>query len=81
MLIHTVESPDVLVLHLQEPPGRVPIRIRLIGPWTLKEPAEVAPRGLTIDSTEWSSEAGSTEGLTVNFANGRTLVATCKQVA
>lgn len=81
VLTHTLESPDVLVLHLREPPGRTPIRIRLMGPWTLKEPAEVPPDGLPIDSTEWYSEPGSSEGLTVHFANGRTLVATCKQVA
>ena len=70
-----------LVLHLREPPGQTPIRIRLLGPWTLKESAEVPLDGLLIDSTEWWSEPGSSEGLTVHFANGRTLRATCKQVA
>jgi|HubBroStandDraft_6_1064221.scaffolds.fasta_scaffold127251_3 hypothetical protein len=81
VLTGTLESPEALVLHLRQPPGRTPIRIRLLGPWTLREPAEVPPDGLFIDSTEWYSEPGGGEGLTVHFANGRNLVATCRQVA
>ena len=81
VLTGTRESPEALVLHIRQPPGRTPIRIRLLGRWTLKEPAEVPPDGLFIDSTEWATESGSGESLTVHFANGQTLAATCKQVA
>lgn len=81
VLTGTFESPEALVLNLREPPGQTPIRIRLLGPWTLMEPIDVPPDGVIISRTEWHSEPGSSESLTIHFGDGRSLVATCKQVA
>ena len=70
VLAGTLESPETLVLHRREPPGQTPIRIRLLGPWTLAKPVEVPPNGVLISRTEWRSEPGSSEDLRIHFADG-----------
>ena len=75
-----VQSPDLLMLHLREPRGKTPVRFRLVGPWTLEGLSAAPAKGLPIDSTEWNPDPEGRERLVVHFANGQSLVATCKQV-
>jgi hypothetical protein len=79
-LSRVVESPEALVLDLQEPRGKAPMRVRLVAPWDLKARVSVLPEGLLIDRTVWQPDAGKGESFTMYFADRRFMLAKCRQV-
>jgi len=82
VLTAIVDEPGRTTLSLREPPGKPPIRIRLLELQRVPAPARDLPsEGLLITGADWHQAVGGTEELRLDFADGSTFHATCGQVA
>jgi hypothetical protein len=80
VLTAIVDEPGRTVLSLREPPGKPPIRIRLLELQQLVAPArDLSSEGLLITEADYQA-VGGTEELRLDFADGSTFRATCGQV-
>lgn len=79
VLVGVARQPDQLVLTLREPPGRAPMRIRLVRPRTSEVP-EIPTTGLHIARHDWRPSPGQGEQLRIDFVDGSGLRATSDQV-
>ncbi len=81
VLTTIVDEPGRTVLSLREPLGKPPMRIRLLELQHVPAPTRDLPsEGLLITGADWHQSVGGSEELRLDFADGSTFRATCRQM-
>jgi hypothetical protein len=74
-------EPNQITLQLKEPPGKTPIRVRLLEPISNNFPPSAALAGIAIADVVMRRSADGEEAISMELVDGRLLLASCNQIA